>query len=110
MCSSSSASSCGGVASEKLRRLPSFSRKSTYWPARNCSRSLAGSLKRTIATSGAAFSIDSMRHGRRLIWMSPARRTSRTSITRSVRGFAQQKSASPARFSSSDSVDFWCAP
>ena len=84
MCSSSSSSSCGGVASEKLRRLPSFSRKSMYWPARNCSRSFAGSLSFTIATSGAALSIDSTRHGSLLIWMSPARRTSRTSITRSV--------------------------
>ena len=81
-----------------------------YWPARNCNLSFAGSLIRTIATSGAAFTIDSIRHGRRLIWMSPARRTSRTSIVRSVRGFAQQKSASPARFSSSVSVDAWCAP
>ena len=37
------------------------------------------------------------RHGRRLIWMSPARRTSCTSMTRSVCGFAQQKSARPLR-------------
>ena len=64
-----------------------------YWPARNCSRSFAGSLKRTIATSGATLSIDSMRQGRRLITMSPARRTSRTSMVTSVSGFAQQKSA-----------------
>jgi hypothetical protein len=38
-------SSCGGVVSEKLRRFPSFNRKSTYWPATYCSRSLAGNLK-----------------------------------------------------------------
>ena len=44
-----------------------------YWPARNCSRSFAGSLSLTIATSGAGLSIDSMRHGSLRIWMSPAR-------------------------------------
>ena len=93
MCSSSSASSCGGFAIEKLRRLPSLSRKSTYWPARNCSRSLAGSFTLTIATSAAGLSMDSIRQGSRLIGMSPARRTSRTSIAMSLRGFAQQKSA-----------------
>ena len=43
-CSSISSSSCGGLAIEKLRRVPPFSRKSMYWPARNCSRSFAGSL------------------------------------------------------------------
>ena len=86
------------VASEKLRRWPSFSRRSMYWPARNCSRSLAGSLSFTIATSGAGLSIDSIRHGSLRIRMSPARRTSLTSITRSVAGFAQQKSASPGGF------------
>ncbi len=81
-----------------------------YWPARNCSRSFAGSLSFTIATSGAGLSIDSIRQGSFLIWMSPARRTSLISITRSVSGFAQQKSARPARFSSSVSVVAWYGP
>ena len=72
---------------------------------RTRSRSFAGSLSLTIATSGAGFSIDSTRHGKRRIWMSPARRTSRTSIVRSVNGFAQQNSARPLRLSSSESVD-----
>ncbi len=95
---------------EKLRRLPSLSRKSTYWPARYCSRSFAGSLSFTTATSGAGLSIASTRTGSRLIGMSPARRTSRTLIARSVFGLAQQNSASPARFSSSVSVVAWCCP
>ena len=69
-----------------------------YWPARYCRRSFAGSLSFTIATSGAGLSIDSTRHGSLRIRMSPARRTSRTSITRSVSGFAQQKSARPGCF------------
>ena len=76
-----------------------------YWPARYCRRSFAGSLILTIATSGAALSIDSMRQGSFLIWMSPARRTSFTSSTRSVSGSAQQKSASPCFFSTSVNVD-----
>src|SRR5215470_14110727 len=51
-----------------------------YCPARYCSRSFAGSLSETIATSSATLSILSTRHGSFRIWMSPARRTSRTSI------------------------------
>ena len=47
-------------------------------------RSFAGSLSLTIATSATGLSIDSMRHGSRLIGMSPARRTSRTSIVTSA--------------------------
>ena len=81
-----------------------------YWPARYCRRSFAGSLIFTIATSGAGLSIDSMRQGSLRIWMSPLLRTSLTSSTRSVSGFAQQKSARPCRFSSSVSVDAWCGP
>ncbi len=81
-----------------------------YWPGRYCSRSLAGSLSRTIATSGAGFAIDSMRQGRRLISRSPPLRTSLTSMTRSVTGFAQQNSASPSARSSSDSALGGCGP
>src|SRR5688500_16361928 len=53
MCSSISSSACGGCAIEKLRRSPPFSRKSMYWPAWNCRRSFAGSLRCTIITSSA---------------------------------------------------------
>ena len=107
MCSSSSASSCGAVASEKLRRRPSFSRKSMYWPARYCSRSLAGSLSVTIATSGAGFSIDSIAAGQ-LADLDVAGaphfahldRRGRSSVSRSRRARARRasrrRSASPA--------------
>ena len=50
-CSSTSSSACGALPIEKLRREPSFSRNSRYCPARNCSRSLAGSLSCSIMTS-----------------------------------------------------------
>jgi len=69
-----------------------------------------GSLSRTTATSGAAISIDSTRQGSLRMGMSPARRTSRTSTTRSVFGLATQRRARPAAFSSSVSVEAWCAP
>ena len=41
------------VGERKAARLPSFSRKSMYCPARNCRRSLAGSLIFTTITSSA---------------------------------------------------------
>jgi hypothetical protein len=95
MCSSSRASSSGELAREKLRRLPSLSRKSMYWPGRNWRRSLEGSLSQRAITSSASFSIFSMRQGRVLMGISLAAPTSFTSMTRSVSALAQQNRARP---------------
>ena len=96
MWSCSVSSAAGGLASEKLRRWLSLSRISTYWPARNCRRWLAGSFSDRIMTSAAAFSIFSTRAGSVLMLMPAAVTSSRASITTSVRGSAWQNSASPA--------------
>ena len=69
-------------------------------PARYCRRSFAGSLKLARSRRRApASSIDSMRHGRRLIGMSPARRTSRTSIDEVGRAASRSRTARARRAS-----------
>ena len=96
MCSCRNSSSCGGLASEKLRRWLALSRISRYWPARNCRRWLAGSLSDRIMTSSAARSILITRAGSVLMVMPATAASSRAWITMSERGTAWQKSASPA--------------
>ena len=81
----------GALAIEKLRRLPSFKRISTYCPARNWRRSVAGSRRWSSMTSAARRSSFSMRAGRVLTGISLAARTSLHSRLRSAVGLAQQK-------------------
>ena len=102
-----SSSPCGALAIEKLRREPSFSRNSMYCPARNCSRSLAGSLRWSSITSSVTRSSFCTRQGSVFTWMSLAAPIVRASITRSPSGFAWQNSALPCAFSSSVSALFW---
>ncbi len=64
-----------------------------YWPARNCSRSFAGSLSCTIITSSVTRSSLCTRHGSFLTTMSLTAPISRLSIVTSVSGFAWQNSA-----------------
>jgi hypothetical protein len=97
-------------AIECLRRLPSRRISSTYCPARYRSRSLAGSCSRTIATSGAALTMDATRQGILRTGMSPAAATTRASITRSLVGLAQHSSAWPRTASSALSAFGECSP
>src|SRR6185369_14971736 len=80
--------SCGALPMEKLRREPSFSRKSTYCPARKTSFSLAGSLICSSMASSDSRSSFCTRQGSFLIWISLAAPMVRASSTRSERAFA----------------------
>ena len=51
ICSCKKSLSCGALAIENARRLPSFKINSIYWPAKNCKRSLAGNCKCSAITS-----------------------------------------------------------
>ena len=106
-CSSSSSSACGALAIEKLRRAPSFSRKSMYWPARNCSRSFAGSLR--LHDHHVVGDLLELLHAarQRRTAMSFAAPMVRLSITRSPSGLAWQKSALPCARSASVSTRAW---
>ena len=104
ICNCRQASSCGALASENARRLPSLSRISMYWPARNCRRSLAGSLSSRIITSGAARVSVCTRAGIVLTGKSLRERASLHSTTRSLCALAQQKSAKPAARSGTDNA------
>ena len=100
-CSCRELSSCGALARENARRRPSLSRISMYCPARNCSRSLAGSLSSTSITSGAARVSFCTFAGRVIIGMPCASRISLALMCRSLCALAQQNRANPAARSAS---------
>ncbi len=101
ICSCKKSLSCGALAIEKARRLPSFRINSIYWPALNCKRSLAGNCRCSAITSCASCSFFATRAGkiRGLIPAKPP--TSRHSIVKSSIGLAQHNSALPAANSAS---------
>ena len=92
-CNSRSAASCGGFASEKLRRRSPGNITSTYWPACQVNGSIAGSLSHSPMTSGASLCMRSTRAGNSRISTSVTWRISRVSMTRSCSARAWQMSA-----------------
>ncbi len=102
ICNCKNSLSCGALAIEKARRLPSFKINSMYCPALNCKRSLAGNCRCKAITSCASCSFFATRAGKILGLMPAKPPTSRHSIVKSSSGLAQHKSVFPEANSASD--------
>ena len=102
-CSSSKLFTCGALAREKARRLPSLSKNSMYWPAINFNCSPLGNFKNNAITSCESCSLRSTRAGKIRGGIISAV-ISRHSIVKSESGCAQQNRALPAALSASVSA------
>ncbi|MNT51386.1 hypothetical protein D3C72_1883500 [compost metagenome] len=96
---------CGAVAIEYARRVPSRKMNSMYWPAKYWNTMLAGICSCTRITSCESFSSAPTRTGIFLMGKALASVTWRDSSTTSVCAVARQVSTKPA--SSSAGVIAW---